>query len=206
MPSGFERRKNQTRKTILSQSLACIKEQGYEAMTINSLHERLGGSKSPIYNYYRTKEDVLIGLVEQQSLVFDEMLVKYMEASNLPDYQEWLYSMAIGYREAMIASDMTLLMKHLPTEDSKNKKTTTFFLFMITHKPSQMMCDYCTKAFGVNIPPQIMNDFIRSISHGWLFQQWLGQPESNEDIRKAVKIVECDLEHLEDQKPLFTLA
>jgi len=53
-----------TRERIRETALQLFGEKGYDGVSMNELAERVGVAKPSLYNYYRSKEDLLIDLVE----------------------------------------------------------------------------------------------------------------------------------------------
>ncbi|MER5429788.1 TetR family transcriptional regulator [Streptomyces sp. NPDC002588] len=69
-----ERKKIKTRKAIRNAIYALIKEQGYEATTIDQIAERAEVSPSTVFRYFPTKEDIV--LTDE----FDPMIMEEMRA------------------------------------------------------------------------------------------------------------------------------
>ena len=54
-----------TRERIREAALELFGEKGYDGASMNELAERVGLAKPSLYNYYRSKEDLLLDLVEE---------------------------------------------------------------------------------------------------------------------------------------------
>jgi AcrR family transcriptional regulator len=54
-----------TRERIREAALELFGEKGYDGTSMNELAERVGIAKPSLYNYYRSKEDLLLDLVEE---------------------------------------------------------------------------------------------------------------------------------------------
>ena len=68
----MERKKNQTKKKIVSAAWRLFYEQGYENTTVDDIVELSGTSKGSFYHYFEGKDALLSSL----SILFDE---KYEE-------------------------------------------------------------------------------------------------------------------------------
>ena len=54
-----------TRERVREAALELFGEKGYDGASMNELAERVGIAKPSLYNYYRSKEELLLDLVEQ---------------------------------------------------------------------------------------------------------------------------------------------
>lgn len=52
---------------MLQSALACFAEQGYQATTIDEIVRRAGVSKGMIYNYFPSKEEIYLQLLQEQT-------------------------------------------------------------------------------------------------------------------------------------------
>ncbi|NEY32386.1 TetR family transcriptional regulator, partial [Streptomyces sp. PRKS01-65] len=59
-PGLRERKKIRTREAIRSATYALVREQGYEATTIEQIAERAEVSPSTVFRYFPTKEDIVL--------------------------------------------------------------------------------------------------------------------------------------------------
>ena len=65
---------SETRARILATALELIAEKGFAATTTRELSERLGFTKAALYYHFRTKEDLLVALVEPGIAQFRDLL------------------------------------------------------------------------------------------------------------------------------------
>ncbi|HET8547572.1 MAG TPA: TetR/AcrR family transcriptional regulator [Bryobacteraceae bacterium] len=68
-PSRRERKKQETRDRIISAGLALFTRQGIDGSTIDEVASAADVGKGTIYNYFRTKEDIIVAFlmdIEQQ--------------------------------------------------------------------------------------------------------------------------------------------
>ncbi len=59
-PGLRERKKTKTREAIRAATYALVKEQGYDATTIDQIAERAEVSPSTVFRYFPTKEDIVL--------------------------------------------------------------------------------------------------------------------------------------------------
>lgn len=71
---------SETRSRILATALELIAEKGFAATTTRELSERLGFTKAGLYYHFRTKEDLLVALVEPGIAQFRELLNRPLRA------------------------------------------------------------------------------------------------------------------------------
>jgi len=55
-----DRRKKETRKHLLDTAIRMMTEQGFEALTVEAIAAAADVGKGTIYNYFRTKEDIVV--------------------------------------------------------------------------------------------------------------------------------------------------
>lgn len=183
--NGHKKRTMQKRSEILSHALECFKKHGYGETTFNTIWQDVGGSKSSIYNNFNTKEDMLKALIEQQSVDFEKRLQEELKATDYSDIHNWLVSIGKRYRMLLNDTCMTTLMGYLPSSSVNANKTNAYFIFSITHHPASIICNQANEHFNLSIKPHHFSHFVKQISQAWMFRQWLGQTDSDDDIRIA---------------------
>lgn len=110
-PPGLrERKKIKTRTAIRDATYALIREQGYDATTVEQIAERAEVSPSTVFRYFPTKEDIV--LTDE----YDPILVR--ELHERPADEPWMESLRHVMRKAIavgIAEDpeATRLRSHL---------------------------------------------------------------------------------------------
>ncbi|MFI5793260.1 TetR/AcrR family transcriptional regulator [Streptomyces sp. NPDC051677] len=80
-----ERKKIKTREAIRTATYALIKEQGYDATTIEQIAERAEVSPSTVFRYFPTKEDIVL------SDEYDPLMVE--ELRSRPVGETWMDSL-----------------------------------------------------------------------------------------------------------------
>lgn len=66
-PVVSEEYKERKRNEILTHALKCFAEKGYQATTIDDIVARSSLSKGSIYTYFKSKEDILIGIMKTRN-------------------------------------------------------------------------------------------------------------------------------------------
>ncbi|MCI3272738.1 TetR/AcrR family transcriptional regulator [Streptomyces cylindrosporus] len=95
-----ERKKIKTRETIRAATYALIREQGYDATTIEQIAERAEVSPSTVFRYFPTKEDIVL-TDEYDPLMLEEL-------RNRPADEPWMESVRHILRlatDALMAED-----------------------------------------------------------------------------------------------------
>ncbi|MET7482594.1 TetR family transcriptional regulator [Streptomyces sp. NPDC005538] len=88
-----ERKKIKTREAIRSAMYALVKEQGYDATTIEQIAERAEVSPSTVFRYFPTKEDIV--LTDE----FDPLLMEELRAR--PTDEPWMTSLRYVMKKAI---------------------------------------------------------------------------------------------------------
>ncbi|HEY2506089.1 MAG TPA: helix-turn-helix domain-containing protein [Streptosporangiaceae bacterium] len=74
-PTGRTREDgNDTRSRLRELALQLFSEQGYEKTSLREIAERLGVTKAALYYYFRSKEDIVVSLVEDYVAELDELI------------------------------------------------------------------------------------------------------------------------------------
>jgi AcrR family transcriptional regulator len=66
-PIVSEEYKEKKRQEILQSALACFAKKGFEASTVDDIVAQSGMSKGAIYNYFKSKDEIYLGLMEGQT-------------------------------------------------------------------------------------------------------------------------------------------
>jgi AcrR family transcriptional regulator len=60
----MDERRTDTREAIRSVALELFAEQGYDKTSLREISERLGVTKAAVYYHFKTKEEILVSLIE----------------------------------------------------------------------------------------------------------------------------------------------
>lgn len=70
----MDERRTNTREQIRTVALEMFAERGYDGTSLREIAERLGITKAAVYYHFKTKEDILVSLLEDFLVQIDEML------------------------------------------------------------------------------------------------------------------------------------
>ncbi|MBW5484034.1 TetR/AcrR family transcriptional regulator [Streptomyces bambusae] len=104
--SSPQQRRGDTRQRIQDVALELFAEQGYEKTSLREIAERLGVTKAALYYHFKTKEEILISVFNDQTRPIDELIAWAREQPRtletkeeiLRRYSETLVSGASLYR------------------------------------------------------------------------------------------------------------
>lgn len=107
-PIVSEEYKVNRKKAILESALKCFAEKGFELATIDDICVKSGMSKGSIYNYFKTKDDIYIQLMNEQTKAnFDYFKENFLTISNATEKLQFLFK---TYREVSLTEDFKNLM------------------------------------------------------------------------------------------------
>ncbi|MET9384931.1 TetR family transcriptional regulator [Streptomyces sp. NPDC002928] len=115
-----ERKKIKTREAIRTATYALIKEQGYDATTIDQIAERAEVSPSTVFRYFPTKEDIV--LTDEYDPILLELLRARPADEPLPETMRYVIreGARVGIEEDMeVARLRTHLMVTVPAMRSR---------------------------------------------------------------------------------------
>jgi len=73
MPKISEERKAERRAQIVAGARRCFAREGYEGATVARLEHAIGLSRGAIFNYFESKADLFLAVVEETSLEYTEI-------------------------------------------------------------------------------------------------------------------------------------
>jgi AcrR family transcriptional regulator len=73
-PSRRERKKRETRRSLMEASLQLFSERGYEATTVEDITEAIDVAKGTFFNYFETKEAILPAIAARRLEQLEEAL------------------------------------------------------------------------------------------------------------------------------------
>lgn len=66
--------RSDTRARIIEVALELFSEQGYEQTSLREIADRLGVTKAALYYHFKTKDDIVLGIVERMSAPIDDTI------------------------------------------------------------------------------------------------------------------------------------
>ncbi len=82
--------RSDTRARIVAIALELFSEHGYERTSLREIADRLGVTKAALYYHFKTKEDIVHGIVETTAAPIDELIVWGREQSWTPEVRDEL--------------------------------------------------------------------------------------------------------------------
>lgn len=115
-----ERERQITRQAILAAALAIAKRDGWPALTIRKVGEEIEYSAPMVYEYFTSKEDMLLELVREG---FAQLNVAMQQAhrSSAADSETRLFDVAWAYWDFALANPQLYQLMHGSSETPLNK-------------------------------------------------------------------------------------
>ncbi|WP_316523035.1 TetR/AcrR family transcriptional regulator [Kitasatospora brasiliensis] len=82
--------RSDTRARILEVSLELFSEHGYEQTSLREIADRLGVTKAALYYHFKTKDDIVLGIVERMAAPIDETIAWGREQAWSPEMRDEL--------------------------------------------------------------------------------------------------------------------
>lgn len=116
-PKRRSRRQNERRSEIVATARILFFEEGYADATMSRLAARLGGSKSTLWSYYASKEQLLEDVVDEVTNDLRLEILKVMRVSE--DLFSTLHSIAHGMDAIMHSFDVVGLTRIIMAEGGR---------------------------------------------------------------------------------------
>ncbi|WP_155335215.1 TetR/AcrR family transcriptional regulator [Acrocarpospora corrugata] len=138
-----EDRPRDTRARIQEIALRLFTEQGYEATSLREIAEALGVTKAALYYHFRTKEDIVAGMVADRVAFLDELIEwareqpKSMESRReiVRRYADWLHGGRHHQVMRFMERNQTALKDHPLMGQTRLKMLTLLRLFTDSSDP-----------------------------------------------------------------------
>jgi AcrR family transcriptional regulator len=165
-PVVTEEYKEKKKKKILDSALACFAEKGFQVATIDDIVKHSGISKGAIYNYFKSKEDIYIELMNENSNKSFDVLREKL--GKLPTAAERLTHFFEVFRSQVKVNPNWENTSRVHIEfwisSIRNEKTKDFMVDRYQHVYKKVVTDIID--FGIEnreIPSDIDADFIGSV-------------------------------------------
>jgi len=99
--------KPSTRTRLLDAAQRLFWEQGYHATSVADILREAEANSGSLYNYFKTKQDLLIGVLDRYREGIDTMLFEPVWA-DIDDPLERVFAVLDGYRQLLIRTDFRL--------------------------------------------------------------------------------------------------
>lgn len=101
-------RRDLKRDTILSIAQQVFMEEGYSAASMSSIAARVGGSKGTLYNYFRSKAELFVAVIQNQCETHQNQIFEFAD----PDIRKFLTELARRFVR-MLLSDEVIAMHRI---------------------------------------------------------------------------------------------
>ncbi|WEG12951.1 TetR/AcrR family transcriptional regulator [Pullulanibacillus sp. KACC 23026] len=96
-PKVSDEYKEQKKKALLDSAMTCFAEKGYHAATVDDIVTHSGMSKGAVYNYFKSKEEIYLTLLEKATEADLVTLKKSMaEAKSASEKMKQLFQLKKG--------------------------------------------------------------------------------------------------------------
>ena len=93
---------NDTRERILAVAQELFIDQGYDGTSLREIADRLGFTKAALYYHFRSKDEILVALLEPGSALLAEFLERLTHADGVAgwaDALEWIIEQMFDHIE-----------------------------------------------------------------------------------------------------------
>ncbi len=103
------------REAILSIALQVFMEEGYAAASMSTIAARLGGSKGTLYNYFRSKAELFVAVIQSQCEVHQNQIF------DLPDQdlRSFLSQLAGRFARLMMSEEVIVIHRIVVAEATR---------------------------------------------------------------------------------------
>lgn len=182
------------REAMLDIALDLFCEVGFDAASMSQIAARVGGSKATLYNYFSSKEELLLDAMLASARQYAEEVRLILQQSD--DLSTQLHSFVVSLLK-LVNSARTIQILRVAISVSGTSDIGRHFYEMGTHEPWTDVADVLRKEMEKNdLPvadPDMMAMHLRDLCHTDLIRNLLGAGSemSNEEAeRKARYIVD----------------
>lgn len=108
-------RRDLKRETILSIALQVFIEEGYAAASMSTIAARVGGSKGTLYNYFRSKAELFVAVIQNQCDVHQDQIF----ASADPDVRSFLTELARRFVRLLLSDEVIAIHRIVVAEATR---------------------------------------------------------------------------------------
>jgi AcrR family transcriptional regulator len=108
-------RRDLKRDTILSIALQVFMEEGYAAASMSTIAARVGGSKGTLYNYFRSKAELFVAVIQDQCEIHQNQLFDVPE----PDIRKFLTELGRRFVQLMLSDQVIIIHRIVVAEATR---------------------------------------------------------------------------------------
>jgi AcrR family transcriptional regulator len=108
-------RRDLKRDTILSIALQVFVEEGYAAASMSAIAARVGGSKGTLYNYFRSKAELFVAVIQNQCEVHQDQIFAFAD----PDVRGFLTELARRFVRLLLSDEVITIHRIVVAEATR---------------------------------------------------------------------------------------
>ena len=108
-------RRDLKRDTILSIALEVFIEEGYAAASMSTIAARVGGSKGTLYNYFRSKAELFVAVIQNQCEIHQNQIFDYAD----PDIRTFLTELGRRFVRMLLSDEVITLHRIVVAEATR---------------------------------------------------------------------------------------
>ncbi len=108
-------RRDLKRDTILSIALQVFIEEGYAAASMSTIAARVGGSKGTLYNYFRSKAELFVAVIQNQCEIHQNQIFDFAD----PDIRQFLTELARRFVQMLLSDEVITIHRIVVAEATR---------------------------------------------------------------------------------------
>jgi AcrR family transcriptional regulator len=108
-------RRDLKRDTILSIAQQVFIEEGYAAASMSTIAARVGGSKGTLYNYFRSKAELFVAVIQNQCEIHQNQIFDFAE----PDIRKFLTELARRFVRMLLSDEVITIHRIVVAEATR---------------------------------------------------------------------------------------
>lgn len=188
------RKKTEARRdAILTTALAVFRESGFEAASMSQIAARVGGSKATLYNYFSSKEELLLAAMHYSAEELGQNIMALIGSSG--DLRRQLERFAESLLK-VLADEETLQLIRVAISVSGHTQNISKRFFdlgtdVVWHKMASFMTQQIEAGRLKNEDPELLAMHLRCLCDMDLMGNLMGanKPTRQTDIERKAKLV-----------------
>ncbi|MEN3749945.1 TetR/AcrR family transcriptional regulator [Sphingomonas sp. HF-S3] len=141
-PSRREANKQERRQAILTVARRSFLENGYAATSMSGIASELGGSKSTLWSYYPSKEDLFAAVLDDATGAFRAALQDVLAPEG--DFAETIHAFCRSFIEKITRDDALRLHRLVAAETTRFPEVGRIFASRGPEPTQQLLAGYLT--------------------------------------------------------------
>lgn len=157
MPKGSEELTNARKEEIINSCASLYEHMSFKEITIKEIGKATSFTRTSIYNYFRTKEEIFLALLQREYEAWIEELevLLYQNVQMTEDDFASALAHTLEKRERLLK---ILSMNHYDMEE--NSRIESLTAFKVTYGKSMKVLRQCLEKFFPNMTASDIQDFI----------------------------------------------